>query len=216
MKYVTRDKIIKEASFNLLKELYMRAQPPVNIEEYIEKYKTGEFTKKDRCYEWHYLPAEVETQIIEDYLEAYGANDQFKKWTDFLLDNFKNGGHRTAYKDIFGTGELDRTSEETETLPELIGEENAEKVYKLIEDFRYFYRTNMDEHSIRCVVFQGPTSNPETVKEKWGSNFKIDESFYKNYDGQWDYTYKDFYNGHISEDSWYMADLEEGTIEIED
>lgn len=206
--YITRRKIIERACHDLLKELYMRAQPAVNIDTYVDCYKRGILDKdKDHCYEWHYLPAEVEEQIVNDYLVAYNADDQFKKWAQELIDKFKNGGYRTVYKDIFNTGEKVRTGEETEKLNELIGDENADKVYNLINEFLNFYRTNMDEHSIRWMVMQGPTSNPETVIAKWGDKVKIDDSVYKGYDDEtWDYTYKDYYDGRVSEE--YLEELE--------
>ena len=86
--------------------------------------------------------------------------------------------------------------------------ENAEKVYSLINDFLGFYRRNLDECSIRWAIMQAPTTNPNTAKEHWGQDFEVDDSVYKNNDGKWDYTYKDYYNGEINEDSWYIADLE--------
>jgi len=195
--YITRDKIIAEACTNMLIEMYRRAQPSVDIMLYSECYKNGILDpEKDNCYEWHYLPEEVQRQIIEDYLEAYGANDWLKKACEFLMNNFKKGGHRTVYKDIFKTGEKVRTGEETEKLDELIGKENAEKVYKLMEDFMGFYRTNSDELSIRATIFKCPTSNPETVIEKWGPDFKIDDSVYKDYnDEEYEYTCKDYIDG---------------------
>lgn len=197
---ISRSKVIKEAVYNMIREMYFRAQPPIDFKFYEEAYKNRILdAKKDHYYDWHYLPEKVQTQIVDDYLEAYGANDQFKKWCKFLMENFKEGGHRTVYKDIFGDGKPTRTGEETEKLDELIGEENAEKVYKLMEDFMEFYRTDMDEMSIRCGIFHCPTSNPKSVIEKWGDSVTIDDSVYKGYDGEmWDYTYKDYYKGEIT------------------
>ena len=209
MNYVTRGKVISEACTNMIKEMYRRAQPSVDITLYEEQYENGVLdADKDRCYEWHYLPMETQRQIIEDYLEAYGAHDWLKRACEFLMQNFKEGGYRTAYKDLLGTGELVRAAEETEKLDELIGEENAEKVYKLMEDFMGFYRTNMDEHTIRSAIFKCPTSNPDTVMKKWGSDFKIDESVYKNNDDEYEYTYKDYIDGTCTGEN-YLLDCEE-------
>ena len=208
--YITRNKIIAEACTNMIKEMYRRAQPSVDIMLYEKYYKNGILNpEKDNCYEWHYLPEQVQRQIVEDYLEAYGANDWLKRACEFLMQVFKEGGHRTAYKDIFGTGELVRTGEETEKLDELIGKENAEKVYKLMNDFMGFYRTNLDEHAIRGAIFRCPTSNPKTVIEKWGPDFKIDESVYIGYDGkEYDYKYKDYIDGKCT-GTEYLDDCEE-------
>lgn len=186
----------------------MRAQPSVDINIYIDKFKSGELDpEKDRVYDWHYLPMEIQSQIVQDYLNAYGANDWLKRACEFLFELFKDGGRRIVYEDIFNTGEKVRSSEKTETLDELIGNENAEKVYKLMHDFLGFYRTNMDEHAIRGAIFKCPTSNPKTVIEKWGPDFKIDDSVYKGYnDEDWDYSYKDYYDGKLSEE--YLEEKE--------
>ena len=209
MNYITRDKIITEACTNMLKEMYRRSQPSVDITLYQECYKNDILdADKDRCYEWHYLPEQVQRQIVEDYLEAYGANDWLKRACEFLMDVFKNGGHRTAYKDIFGTGERVRTSEKTEKLDELIGAENAEKVYKLMNDFMGFYRTNTDEHDIRMTIFMCPTRNPKTVIEKWGPDFKVDDSVYKDEDDEYNYKYKDYIDGTCTGED-YLYECEE-------
>lgn len=206
--WITRREIIEEACNRMLHEMYMRAQPPVNIDEYTEKFKNGELDlKKDMVCDWHYLPSEIEKQIIKDYLNAYNANDNFKFNLEWLIQLFKEGGMRTAYKDIFGTGEKVRVGEYTEKLNELIGDENAEKVYNLINEFLGFYRTNLDEHIIRGTIFKCPTSSKEKVIKKWGPDFKIDDSVYKGWDNElWDYTYKDYYNGKVSED--YLEEIE--------
>lgn len=209
MNYITRNKVIAEACTNMIKEMYRRAQPSVDIMLYEECYKNAILDpNKDRCYEWHYLPEQVQRQIVEDYLDAYGANDWLKRACEFLLRNFKEGGYRTVYKDIFNDGKKVRTSEETEKLDELIGKENAETVYKLMEDFMGFYRTNMDEHAIRGAIFKCPTSNPKTVLEKWGPDFKIDDSVYKNEDDEYDYRYKDYIDGACTAED-YLFDCEE-------
>lgn len=212
-KYITRREILGEACDRMIREMYMRAQPAVDINIYIDKFKNGELDpEKDHVYDWHYLPMEVQSQIVQDYLNAYAANDWLKKACEFLFELFKEGGRRTVYEDIFNTGEKVRSSEKTETLDELIGGENAEKVYKLMEDFMGFYRTNMDEHTIRGAIFKCPTSNPKTVIEKWGPDFKIDDSVYKGYnDEDWDYSYKDYYDGKVSEE--YLEEKEWEEIE---
>ena len=208
MNYITRDKVLSEAVNKLLEEMYRRAQPPVDINKYIQQYKDGTLDKdKDHVEDWHYLPMEVQTQIINDYLRAYGAEDQTRKQFEWLIHLFKEGGLKTVYRDMFDTGEKVRTADNTPKLDEIIGEENAQQVYELINDFLGFYRTNHDEWAIRSIIWYCPTTNPETVIEKWGEGV-IDDSVYKGYDGEWDYTYKDYIDGKIGEDSWYIQDQE--------
>lgn len=197
--YITRRKVLSDACHAILKEMYMRAQPPADIDVYAECYKRGVLDKdKDRVYEWHYLPQEVQVQILDDYLEAYNANDQFKYWTENLLNLLKEGGYQTVYEDVFKTGEKVRSAKPTEKLDKIIGKESAEKVYDLINKFLDFYQLNGDELTLRGIVFNSPTTNPKTVKEKW-KDIVIDDSVYKGYkDQDWDYTYKDYYDGEIT------------------
>lgn len=184
---ITRQDVLSNATHDMLRNMYKLATPSGDFDEYIEKFKTGELDpEKDRIYEWHYLPEAVQREIVEDYLDAYGANDWLKRSCEFLMRNFKEGGHRTAHKDVFGTGELVRTSEDTEKLNELIGDENAEKVYKLMDDFMRFYRTNLDEMTIRGAIFSAPTCNKETVIEHWGDDLVIDDSVYEDSDEDYD------------------------------
>ena len=52
MNYVTRGKVISEACTNMIKEMYRRAQPSVDITLYEEQYENGVLdADKDRCYE---------------------------------------------------------------------------------------------------------------------------------------------------------------------
>lgn len=206
--YVTRRDVIRRACDDMITEMYHRAQPSVNIKSYEEMYRLGVLDKDtDRCYEWHYLPEAVQRQIVDDYLDAYNLRDQFRLQLEKLLDLFRNGGHRTVFKDIFGTGENVRTGEETEHLDELIGEDNAKTVYSLIDEFLMFYRTNMEEMQLRSAIFSCPTSNPNTVRERWGDKFIIDESVYKNQDDEYDYHYKDYIDGRITGEM-YLEDQE--------
>lgn len=197
--YITRNKVIAKACHDIICEMYRRAQPAGDFEYYEDCYSRGILDKnKDKCTEWHYLPMEVQSQIIEDYLKAYCADDQMKYWFNQLMELFKEGGLRTTYRDIFGNGEKVRSGEPTEKLPELIGNDNAEKVYRLMKDFMGFYRTNLDECAIRETIFFCPAIKPETVIEKWGDKVKIDDSVYKNPSGEWDYTWKDYYDGKVT------------------
>lgn len=189
----TRREVLEQAYNECLFEMYRRAQPSVNLQEYIDKIESGELSKDSRIYEWHYLPNEVMKQIFDDCVHAYSAEDHFRKTLEFLLEDFKEGGYRTVFKDVFNTGEQTRTAEKTETLPELIGEENAEKVYALINDFLGFYHTNTEYFMLVGLIMQAPTSNREVVEKKWG--IEIDDSVYKNRDGNWDYTYYDYIDG---------------------
>lgn len=193
--WISRRDIIAKAQHDLIREMYLRAQPSVDIDDYDFNALTKE--EKEHFQEWYYLPIEIQNQLVDDYLEAYAAEDPMKMWFNWLIERFKEGGHRTVYKEIFKPGEKVRTGEETEKLDELIGAENAEKVYKLMQDFMGFYRTNMDEHTIRGAVMFGPTPTADTVEAHWG--IKVNDDVYKGYDGKmWDYTYQDYINGKIT------------------
>ena len=80
--------------------------------------------------------------------------------------------------------------EDTPKLRDVIGEENAEKVKKMITDIKNFYRFNMKYQTFTFNVMNfSPTSNKETVEKYWREH------------GVPDFT--------INEDKWFKEEDEE-------
>lgn len=179
---LTREKVISEAIDRCMAEMYEKAQPSANWYTYLEKAKNGEIGKDERIYERHYLNHTQFEYILNKYKKAYRCVNEWRSNIDFLVKCFKEGG----LKDIWVKDDSDfkggyRSAEATPTLEKLIGKENADKVYTLIDDLKNFYHFDRDEEKLSFNVCLGasPCSNAKTVKEYWksqGVDIEIDET----------------------------------------
>lgn len=94
---ITRNKVLEKASIDCLKELYSKAQPTIDWDDFMEEnrlyskaYKQWESLYKEspekagsaldfcgpRPYEFYYLPREVMKDICDDYIRAYKLDSQ--------------------------------------------------------------------------------------------------------------------------------------------
>ena len=173
-----RKEILKEAIDKCLIEMYEKSQPSVNLQEYIKQKEQGVLDESiTPVHDRHYLSQNEFLYILNKYKEAYRCINEWKSNIDFLIQCFKEGGYRTIYKNDKST------AEQTPTLENLIGKENADKVIKLVEDLKDFYHFDRDEEILSVNVALGcsPTSNMKVVEDYWkslGKNIKIDP---KNY-----------------------------------
>lgn len=192
---LNRDKILEKAVHDCYREMYRKAQPSANYDDYIRKIKNGEIPRETRIYERHYLPEKQFEYIVEKYKKAYNIQTTWKENCDIILRDLKEGGLIDGWDD-----KLDcRGAEHTKPLKEIIGEDNANKVIELIEGFRNFYRFDHEESSFNFTMYLGcgPTSNPKTVIDYWksqGVDITIDEKKDLTEDDYWEL---DMY-GHIS------------------
>lgn len=193
-------KIMEEAIDRCLCEMYEKAQPRANWHDYIEMAKRGEIGKDERIFERHYLCDNQFTYILNKYKKAYGFEEQWKSNIDFLIENLKEGGRKIVYKPLIEGGDPARTSEEMLPIKDIIGEENANKLFEYIENIKDFYHFDRKEEIFNFNIALGcsPTSNAETVKEFWASkgvDIEIDETELSE-DDYWEI---DMY-GHILEE----------------
>ena len=187
-----RDKILKEAVIRCYREMYRKAQPRANFDDYRRKIRNGIIPEDTRIYERHYLPQKEYEYIVDKYVKAYGFDNQWKSDVEFIISTFNSGGWKDVYKD-------DRkTIERTKSLKERIGEKNANKVIEFIQELLDFHNFDRLESQFRATVALGcsPTSNPKTVIDYWrsqGIEIVIDEKKNLDKDDYWDI---DYY-GHI-------------------
>lgn len=168
---VSKDTIMKKAIDDCLEEMFQKSQPKASYFDYVEKVKRGEISKEEKVFEHHYLNKTQFDYIANKYKKAYRLERTWIPNIDFLLDCLKQGGFKTVYKPLIEGGEPVRNAEKTPSLDLVIGKENAQKVFNLIEDIRDFYKFDKDEAQFDFNVYLGcsPTSNAETVKEYWKS-----------------------------------------------
>ena len=168
---LNRDKIISEAIDKCLEEMFQKSQPKASYYGYVAKLKKGEINKDDRIFERHYLNKTQFEYILEKYKKAYCCVNKWKSDIEFVIDLLKAGGYKTVYKPLVEGGEKCRTAERMSPIKDIIGEENANKLFEYLENIKDFYRFDREEEKFDFNVALGcsPTSNPETVKEYWKS-----------------------------------------------
>lgn len=175
-----RNIIISEAVDRCLTEMYKKAQPSANWQDYVDMAKRGEIDKDELIFERHYLCESQFDYIANKYKEAFRCVNEWRNNCEFLLNCLKEGGFRRCFTTI-GNDNHVKSAEPTPTLNELLDKDNAEKVYKLIKDLMEFYRFDDDEEKFNFNVYLGcsPTSNAQTVKDYWkskGKDIEIDET----------------------------------------
>ena len=152
-----------------LDKMYTLSEPPITLAQLKETFKDipKEEQEKEPAYEQHYLPAEVYKAILEHYSDVFGFKPTWDDDVVILSNDLFNGGKKDVYrKDI--NGKSQKEYEDTPKLRDVIGEENAEKVKKMITDIKNFYRFNMKYQTFTFNVMNfSPTSDKETVEEYW-------------------------------------------------
>jgi hypothetical protein len=173
-----KDDIIIEAIERCRKEMYARAQPPINYDDVVKEYKEDQAAGKEitRVYTRHYLSQQEFIYILNKYIKAYHLEEVFKEHCNIIIEDMQNGCNKTKYipanYDEYGNYYPGyRDYEPVPPLKEIIGEEAANKVIEFIKNRQDFYRFDRDESCFRISVSlsDSPTSNPEDVIEYWKS-----------------------------------------------
>lgn len=180
---MNRTEILEEAVHRCYKEMYAKAQPPIDWDDILARAAKGEEDKNFPFYRQHYLSQEEYTDIIEDYIYAYHIRSRTKDHMDLVKDYFVNGGTKDkyieAYDDEYGHHPGYRSYEKTPKLEDVIGKEATEKVLELLEACTTFYGSEREEARFRFTVMDySPTSNKQDVIDYWkskGVDIKIKE-----------------------------------------
>lgn len=166
-KIVSEDSLLEEAYNRCLQEMYFHAQPSIDFEkaqkEANKKFeKTGE---KTHIIDQHYLSSDMYEKIIKKYVDAYHLESEFFNDCDIIKRYMDGEGMINGYgKDELGNRKIEKLPK----LEEVIGKENAEKVFEYIENAKNFYRFDNGAKSLRWGLFNlGPTSNKEMVEKYW-------------------------------------------------
>ena len=193
----TREDIIKEAIHNCFKEMYAKAQPSIDYDELLEKFRNGEITEgkgETPIHNRYYLSMDEFVYIRDKYLNMYRMNNLWKSNVEFLRENLTEGGYKDIYipertdengntypgyrsseyvpnlKDQF-LNALDKKLKLGDVMREPIAEELYNIVLESIDNFKDFYRFDREEEQFGYAVALGasPCSNKETVIEYWKS-----------------------------------------------
>ena len=182
------DDVVVEAVDKCLDAMYRCSYPKTTWQEYQNFYKgkTEEEARESKFYEAHYLPDEVYKEIVDIFLDRYHLKNRWRDYVETVEDYLKNGGKKDVWIEKDDESGY-RGYADTPKLADVIGEENAEKVFELISDCKNFYRMSRDEESFRFTVMNySPCSNKEIVEKYWHEHgkpdFKIDDSIWEEKD----------------------------------
>lgn len=127
--------------------------------------------------DFFYIPREVLESVWKSHKEAYKATNTWREWLDCLSEFlFEKPGFKEVYKETeWSNGQKERTHEDQPLLKDIIGEDNAEKVKQMIDDYRWTYRYDSGDELSWCGGFMStPNTNRETVEKAWKEAFGKD------------------------------------------
>ena len=161
-KYQNRSDVIADNVLKTLNEVYSLAYPKIekpfdeicqdihkkaeeagrgNDPNFRIEYKGTSSDGKSRRYMWpcdfYYIPNEVLKEVWDNRRESYGITEHWRENMESLIKFlFDERGLKEVYTPTkYSNGEKVRHSIKQKLLQEVIGEENAKKVRKILEDF---------------------------------------------------------------------------------
>lgn len=202
---IDKEKIIKEAIYNCMKEMYKKAQPSEDWDKIVHKYQSGELGKDEIVFDRYYLSQEEFTYILNKYLHAYRLENKWPEYVEVVEKYLKEGG----LKDYYVPGKVDKDGfkhpayRSTKKVPpiqesiyeilsnkkpdednNILAKKIADKVLENIKTCKDFYKfggRDQEVFSVNIALGASPTCNPKTVIEYWksqGKDIKIDERHY--------------------------------------
>lgn len=188
---MNRSDVLEQAVHACYKEMYAKAQPPIDWDEILRLAKEGKEDKNFPFYRQHYLNHEEYTDIVENYIYSYHIRRNTKDHIELVKDYFINGGTKDKY--IESTVDEDgfkhsgyRSYEKTPKLEDVIGKEATDKVLELLNDCMNFYGNEYEECRFRFAVMDySPTSNKQEVIDYWKSKgIDLDIKEYNPYEDE--------------------------------
>ena len=77
--YLSRDMVIEQADLNCLREMYRKAQPSADYDEYERKLREGEIVEEigQEIYRRHFLSKEEFQYIVDKYVHAFRMGQNY-------------------------------------------------------------------------------------------------------------------------------------------
>lgn len=173
-----RNELITDAVNGCLELMYKYSVPSMSFKDFLNEVKEGK--EYDKMYfAHHYLPKKLQDDIIERVRYIYGLGNFFKEYTNVIKEDLINGGLVDIYVDD-ENGISHRDSKQNGPLKDIIGEENANKVEELIDNYISFYRIdNTFTRDFDYSVFNyAPSNFKDKTEEYWkekGLNYSFDD-----------------------------------------
>ena len=192
---MTRNDVLTKAFKECMSELYSKAQPSADFNDYLKQLKDGKITDDERpyIYQRHYLSDKEAHYIVDKYIDAYRFQNEWISNIDLLLNDLKHGctvdkyiedyvdkygRHIPGYRSYDYRAPLkDRISnilKDAGVMRDDLCEKICGEVFDYIENRKNFYRFDREENQFNCSIFLGscPTSNKQDVIDYWKSQGK--------------------------------------------
>ena len=192
---LSRRQLLSNVVHDCMKELFQKAQPSVNIDDYLKQIKEGKITDNTRpyIYQRHYISDAEAKYVVEKYLDAYRMKNEWRSNIDLLIKDLKEGctvdKYIDEYVDEYGNEHPGhRSYDKREPLEvrisnilanagvtnDTLAKELSDEVFDYIENRKDFYRFDREEDQFNWSIFLGacPTGNKQEVIDYWKSQGK--------------------------------------------
>ena len=189
--YKSKNSVIAQLAKECLKEIYELSAPATTYEEIEKKCVEYKDKNSEHCtlvgkngkiyswpYDFYYMPQELQNTIIDNYADVYNLNSNWKPYIE-TLENYLHNHNGESVRTVYTTDEdglSHKNYEKVPALDDVINEEDAMKVYKMISWCKNFYKYGQIEESQfkTAVMFRSPITNRNYVIEAWKEVFGKD------------------------------------------
>ena len=142
----TRKEVLEQAFDECIREMYLRSDPPIDINEI--DFNTFKDDEKNPFRSQHLIDSDQFDEVLEDTLYAYGIKDDFRDNLELIKQDLEKGPLMRLSK-----YEYDQLA----PLSEVIGQESFDMVIKYLDTILKFYRTDHEVSQFRMSVCLGPS-----------------------------------------------------------
>ena len=173
--------IRQEAAERCLDSMFRLAQPSTTLAAVIEASKAENKSdgEPDLVQNRYYLPIEIQKEIADHYMEAYGIASLWPDYFETMRKDIFEGGYRSVQKTDENWAGIEKLG------PLHLSKKDKKALEERLDECRRFYKFNGNESSFSWAMFNySPNSNAEAVQEYWRSHgdpeFVINEDVYSD------------------------------------
>lgn len=142
----TRKEVLEQAFDECIREMYLRSDPPVDINEI--DFSTFKDDEKNPFRSQHLIDSGQFDEVLEDTMYAYGIRDDFRDSLKLIKQDLEKGPQLRLSKYEY---------DQLDPLSEVIGEEAFDIVMKYLDTISIFYRTDYEVSQFKMSVCLGPS-----------------------------------------------------------
>ena len=140
----TRKEVLEQAFDECIREMYLRSDPPVDINEI--DFSTFKDDAKNPFRSQHLIDSDQFDEVLEDTMYAYGIRDDFHDNLELIKQELEKGPQLRLSK-----------YDQLDPLSEVIGKEAFDVVMKYLDAISIFYRTDYEVSQFKMSVYFGPS-----------------------------------------------------------